>query len=104
MIFFQALIQMPYDAPERLPLMRKYGAIYGRFDSKRKNEKPMSLHEVWIKLKTTPVCILEQESCSALCVLVIFGPLWVSVKKTAFQCAEILKACLCLPFEMDSYL
>ncbi len=46
MIFFQALIQMPYDAPERLPLMRKYGAIYGRFDSKRKNEKPMSLHEV----------------------------------------------------------
>ena len=42
----QALVQMPMDAPGRLDLMRKYGAIYGRFDSKRKNEKPMSLHEV----------------------------------------------------------
>ena len=37
---------MPMDAAGRLDLMRKYGAIYGRFDSKRKNEKPMSLHEV----------------------------------------------------------
>lgn len=42
----QALVQMPMDAPGRLDFMRKYGAIYGRFDSKRKNEKPMSLHEV----------------------------------------------------------
>ena len=47
-VFFaiQALVQMPHDAPGRLQLMRKYAAIYGRFDSKRKNEKPMSLHEV----------------------------------------------------------
>ena len=39
---------MPMNAAGRLDLMRKYGAIYGRFDSKRKNEKPMSLHEVHI--------------------------------------------------------
>ena len=41
---------MPMDAAGRLDLMRKYGAIYGRFDSKRKNEKPMSLHEVHINI------------------------------------------------------
>jgi hypothetical protein len=30
----------------RLEELRKYAAIYGRFDSKRKNVKPMSMHEV----------------------------------------------------------
>ncbi len=34
------------EAEGRMELVRKYGAIYGRFDSKRKNEKPMTLHEV----------------------------------------------------------
>ena len=37
---------MSPEHPERMDLLRKYAAIYGRFDSKRKNEKPMSLHEV----------------------------------------------------------
>ena len=31
---------------ERMQKIRKYSAIYGRFDSKRKNDKPMSMHEV----------------------------------------------------------
>jgi len=31
---------------ERLELMRKYGAIYRRFDSDRAYSKPMTLHEV----------------------------------------------------------
>ena len=29
----------------KIVMLRKYAAIYGRFDSKRKNEKRMSLHE-----------------------------------------------------------
>ena len=37
---------MPKDGSERLELMRKYGCIYGRHDSKRRNDRPMSLHEV----------------------------------------------------------
>ena len=37
---------MSDEDPARLELLRKYAAIYGRFDSKRKSEKPMSLHEV----------------------------------------------------------
>lgn len=34
------------DHPNRIEELRKYAAIYGRFDSKRKNDRPMSLHEV----------------------------------------------------------
>ena len=45
---FQELMGMQQDDPKRLEKMRMYGAIYGRFDSKRKNEKHMSLHEVGI--------------------------------------------------------
>lgn len=39
-------MQMSEDDPNRMEELRKYAAIYGRFDSKRKGEKPMSLHEV----------------------------------------------------------
>lgn len=45
----QVLINNPADDdPNRMELLRRYAAIYGRFDSKRKSEKPMSLHEVFI--------------------------------------------------------
>lgn len=42
----QAILDQPKDGPDRLEAMRKYGCIYGRYDSKRKNDRPMSLHEV----------------------------------------------------------
>jgi hypothetical protein len=37
---------MPEDDPRRMDEIRKYAAIYGRFDCKRKPEKPLTLHEV----------------------------------------------------------
>ena len=37
---------MSDDEPDKMTLLRKYAAIYGRFDSKRKNEGKMTLHEV----------------------------------------------------------
>ena len=37
---------MAEDDPRRLDEIRKYAAIYGRFDCKRKPEKPLTLHEV----------------------------------------------------------
>ena len=40
------LIDSTEDTPERLEKIRKYAAIYGRFDSKRRNDNNMSLHEV----------------------------------------------------------
>lgn len=42
----QQVMNMNDDDPRRLDEIRKYAAIYGRFDCKRKPEKPLTLHEV----------------------------------------------------------
>lgn len=46
-------MNMSEDDPRRMEEIRKYAAIYGRFDCKRKPEKPLTLHEVrrgaWIE-------------------------------------------------------
>lgn len=39
-------MNMPEEDPRRIESIRKYSAIYGRFDCKRKPEKPLTLHEV----------------------------------------------------------
>lgn len=39
-------MNMAEDDPRRMDEIRKYAAIYGRFDCKRKPEKPLTLHEV----------------------------------------------------------
>ena len=33
--------------------IRKFSAIYGRFDAKRKQDKPLTLHEVYTNIKMT---------------------------------------------------
>ena len=38
----QAVMLMSPDDPIRMEALRKYAAIYGRFDSKRKNDKLLS--------------------------------------------------------------
>jgi len=43
---FQYVMNMAEDDPRRMDEIRKYAAIYGRFDCKRKPEKPLTLHEV----------------------------------------------------------
>jgi hypothetical protein len=37
---------MSNDDPQKMEEIRKFSAIYGRFDCKRKPEKPLTLHEV----------------------------------------------------------
>lgn len=37
---------MSDEDPVRLQQIRKFSAIYGRFDCKRRPEKPLTLHEV----------------------------------------------------------
>ena len=37
---------MPNDDPRKMEEIRRFSAIYGRFDCKRKPEKPLTLHEV----------------------------------------------------------
>ena len=40
------VLKMSEDDPRRMEEFRKYASIYGRFDCKRKPEKPLSSHEV----------------------------------------------------------
>ena len=43
---FQMVLGMPDDEPRKMEEIRRFSAIYGRFDCKRKPEKPLTLHEV----------------------------------------------------------
>lgn len=47
----ELVMMMPETDPRRMEEIRKYAAIYGRFDCKRKPEKPLTLHEVRSKIK-----------------------------------------------------
>ncbi|CAH1775757.1 unnamed protein product [Owenia fusiformis] len=53
----ERVMNMDVDDPIRNDEIRKYSAIYGRFDSKRKNDKPMSLHEISVNEAATQICI-----------------------------------------------
>uniref|UniRef100_A0A8D8XVK9 NGFI-A-binding protein homolog n=2 Tax=Cacopsylla melanoneura TaxID=428564 RepID=A0A8D8XVK9_9HEMI len=52
----EAVFQMSDDDPRRMELIRKYSAIYGRFDCKRKPEKPLTLHEVSVNEAAAQMC------------------------------------------------
>ena len=39
-------MSMPDEDSKKMEEIRKFSAIYGRFDAKRKPEKPLTLHEV----------------------------------------------------------
>ena len=43
---FQMVLAMPDEEPRKMEEIRRFSAIYGRFDCKRKPEKPLTLHEV----------------------------------------------------------
>ena len=45
--FLQTVMNMPdEESGKKMEEIRKFSAIYGRFDAKRKPEKPLTLHEV----------------------------------------------------------
>lgn len=51
------IIALPVDfSKERLEIMRKYAAIYRRFDSERIYSKPMSMHEVCVNEASAQLC------------------------------------------------
>ncbi|GLG96820.1 NGFI-A-binding protein homolog, partial [Gryllus bimaculatus] len=52
----QVVMSMPEDDPRRMEEIRKYAAIYGRFDCKRKPEKPLTLHEVSVNEAAAQLC------------------------------------------------
>nr|XP_045623064.1 NGFI-A-binding protein homolog [Procambarus clarkii] len=50
------IMNMSEDDPRRMDEIRKYAAIYGRFDCKRKPEKPLTLHEVSVNEAAAQIC------------------------------------------------
>lgn len=49
-------MNLPEDDPNRMDYFRKYSAIYGRFDSKRRGGKQMNFHEVCINEAAAQLC------------------------------------------------
>lgn len=52
----EQVIAMSENDPRRMEEIRKYSAIYGRFDCKRKPEKPLTLHEVCVNEAAAQIC------------------------------------------------
>ncbi|KAI1290218.1 NGFI-A-binding -like protein [Halotydeus destructor] len=52
------VMSLAEDDPRRMEELRKYAAIYGRFDCKRKPEKPLTLHEVSVNEAAAQMCRL----------------------------------------------
>ncbi|XP_074109359.1 NGFI-A-binding protein homolog [Cotesia typhae] len=52
----EIVMAMPENDPRRMEEIRKYAAIYGRFDCKRKPEKPLTLHEVSVNEAAAQIC------------------------------------------------
>ncbi|RWS14341.1 NGFI-A-binding protein 1-like isoform X2 [Dinothrombium tinctorium] len=50
------VMNMSEDDVRRMDEIRKYAAIYGRFDCKRKPEKPLTLHEVSVNEAAAQIC------------------------------------------------
>ncbi|XP_044742506.1 NGFI-A-binding protein homolog [Chrysoperla carnea] len=52
----ELVMMMNEDNPRRMDEIRKYSAIYGRFDCKRKAEKPLTLHEISVNEAAAQLC------------------------------------------------
>ncbi|XP_055695200.1 NGFI-A-binding protein homolog isoform X2 [Lutzomyia longipalpis] len=52
----EAVMGMNESDPRRMDEIRKYSAIYGRFDCKRRPEKPLTLHEVCVNEAAAQIC------------------------------------------------
>ncbi|XP_036671387.3 NGFI-A-binding protein homolog isoform X2 [Drosophila suzukii] len=52
----EQVIAMSEQDPRRMDEIRKYSAIYGRFDCKRRPEKPLTLHEVCVNEAAAQLC------------------------------------------------
>lgn len=52
----EQIMAMSDSDPRRMDGIRKYSAIYGRFDCKRRPEKPLTLHEVCVNEAAAQIC------------------------------------------------
>ncbi|KAH7727507.1 NGFI-A-binding-like protein [Aphelenchoides avenae] len=52
-------MNLPVDHPSRLQEFRKFSAIYGRFDAKRKPDKALTFHEVLVNEAAAHICLIQ---------------------------------------------
>uniref|UniRef100_A0A914C360 Uncharacterized protein n=1 Tax=Acrobeloides nanus TaxID=290746 RepID=A0A914C360_9BILA len=52
-------MNLPPGHPNRLSEFRRYSAIYGRFDAKRKPDKALTFHEVLVNEAAAQICLLQ---------------------------------------------
>lgn len=50
------IVRLNENDPRRMDGIRKFSAIYGRFDCKRRPEKPLTLHEVCVNEAAAQMC------------------------------------------------
>ncbi|XP_033625040.1 NGFI-A-binding protein 1-like [Asterias rubens] len=55
----QHVLEMSNDHPRRLEEIQKWAPIYGRFDSKRKDDKPLTVHEVAVNEAAILLCCID---------------------------------------------
>lgn len=92
-IFLQEILRMPIEfTPERLEMMRKYAAIYRRFDSERAYSKPMTLHEVRGAVTCTVIHKCFYWRASYFCAMVFCHFLITS--HLTFTCLSFLWHCV----------
>ncbi|XP_067869555.1 NGFI-A-binding protein 1-like isoform X1 [Heterodontus francisci] len=53
------IFEMSDQEPQREEEIRKFSAIYGRFDSKRKDGKNLTLHEVMVNEAAAQLCLID---------------------------------------------
>ena len=53
------IMSLPPSDPNRLNEYRKFSAIYGRYDAKRKPDKPLSYHELLVNEAAAQLCLLQ---------------------------------------------
>lgn len=56
---FYNVLSLKKSDPRRMEGIRKFALIYGRFDAKRRDNKPLTLHEVRINEVAVQLCNLE---------------------------------------------
>ena len=83
------------EPSKKMDEIRKFSAIYGRFDCKRKPEKPLTLHEVSFQLASNYHSL--RPSCCNLCekkVAIRNVVVQVSVNEAAAQICRLAPAML----------
>ena len=82
------------EGSKKMDEIRKFSAIYGRFDCKRKPEKPLTLHEVYTQHISLVLTKINQKQHAQLSASVTPPLGQVSVNEAAAQICRLAPAML----------